>query len=75
MTIPDSSSATVEVDAKVLVLIPEYHQVAVVTDDGREYSLTRHTQGVALSDLHVGQRVRCTVTIRLSRVLAAWVLE
>ena len=59
------------VEAAVVVLIPEYHQVIVRDDDGRQYALTRKTQGIDLAALRVGQRVVCTVTRRLPRVLAA----
>ena len=63
-----------QVDVTVLALIPTYHQVEVRAEDGSRYSLTRHTQGIDLSELHEGQRLRCTVTVRLPRVLNAQVL-
>jgi hypothetical protein len=63
-----------QVDVTVLALIPTYHQVEVRAEDGSRYSLTRHTQGIDLAELHEGQRLRCTVTVRLPRVLNAQVL-
>ena len=63
-----------QVEATVLVLVPEYHLVKVQSQDGHQYSLTRHTRGVNLADLHEGQKLLCTVTRRLPRVLTARVL-
>lgn len=62
---------TRRVETVVVALIPEYHQVKVRDDDGRLYALTRKTQGVDLASLHEGQRVVCTVTRKLPRVLTA----
>ncbi len=62
---------TRRVEAVVVALIPEYHQVKVRDGDGHLYALTRKTQGVDLASLHEGQRVVCTVTRRLPRVLTA----
>ena len=59
------------VEAVVVALIPEYHQVKIRDGDGHLYALTRKTQGVDLAALQVGQRVVCTVTRKLPRVLAA----
>ena len=59
------------VEAVVVALIPEYHQVKVRDDDGHLYALTRKTQSVDLAALHEGQRVVCTVTRKLPWVLAA----
>jgi hypothetical protein len=39
--------------------------------DGHLYALTGKTQGVDLASLHEGQRVVCTVTRKLPRVLTA----
>lgn len=54
----------------VVALIPEYHQVKVRDQEGHIYALTRKTIGVHLSDLREGQRVLCTVTRCLPRVLS-----
>ena len=62
---------TRSVEAIVVALIPEYHQVKVQDTEGHIYALTRKTVGVHLSDLHEGQRVLCTITRRLPRVLSA----
>lgn len=62
---------TRRIEAVVVALIPEYHQVKVRDGDGHLYALTRKTQGVDLASLHEGQRVVCTVTRKLPRVLTA----
>jgi hypothetical protein len=66
-----SLDQTREVDAVVFALVPEYHQVKVRDPEGRVYALTPKTEGVRLADLREGQRVVCTVTRRLPRVLRA----
>ena len=63
-----------QVEATVLALVPEYHLVKVRSQDGHQYSLTRHTRGVNLADLHEGQKLLCTVTRRLPRVLTTQIL-
>ena len=63
-----------QVEVTVFVLVPEYHLVMVRSHDGHQYSLTQHTRGVNLADLHEGQKLLCTVTRRLPRVLTARVL-
>jgi hypothetical protein len=68
-TSPEDAGETRRIEAIVVALIPEYHQVKVRDGDGHLYALTRKTQGVALAALHEGQRVVCTVTRRLPRVL------
>ena len=62
---------TRRVETIVVALIPEYHQVKVRDGDGHLYALTRRTQGIDLAALQEGQRVVCTVTSKLPRVLAA----
>lgn len=62
---------TRRVETVVVALIPEYHQVKVRDGDGHLYALTRKTQGVDLGALCEGQRVVCTVTRKLPRVLTA----
>lgn len=62
------------VEVTVVALIPEFHQVVVRDGDGHQYALTRKTQGIDLAALRVGQRVMCTVTRTLPRVLAATAL-
>jgi uncharacterized membrane protein YjjP (DUF1212 family) len=59
------------VEAVVVALIPKYNQVKVRDDDGHLYALTRKTQGVDMASLHEGQRIVCTVTHKLPRVLTA----
>ena len=66
-----ASEQTRDVSAVVFAVVPEYHQVKVRDPDGHVYSLTRKTEGIQLSDLHEGQRIVCTVTRRLPRVLRA----
>lgn len=65
------SGDTHSVEAVVVALIPQYHQVQVRDREGDLYALTRKTQGIDLTGLHEGQRVVCTVTNVLPRVLAA----
>jgi hypothetical protein len=67
----DSQDEIREVQTTVIALIPEYHQVKVRDDTGALYTLTRKTFGIELRDLYVGQRVLCTVTNKLPRVLSA----
>lgn len=67
----DDAGDTRCVEAIVVALIPEYHQVKVRDQEGDIYALTRKTVGVHLSDLREGQRVLCTVTRCLPRVLSA----
>jgi len=62
---------TRQVETVVFALIPEFDQVKVRDGEGHIYALTRRTQGVDLHALHEGQRVRCTVTNKLPRVLSA----
>jgi len=70
-TSPEDAGETRRVETVVVALIPEYHQVKVRDDDGHLYAITRKTQGVDLAALHEGQRVVCTVTRKLPRVLIA----
>ena len=59
------------VEAVIVVLIPEFHQVQVRDEAGHLYALTRKTLGVDLRALQEGQKVLCTVTTTLPRVLSA----
>ena len=70
-TSSDGGEETRCVEATVYALIPEYHQVRVRDSEGRSYALTRKTRGVDLSSLREGQRVVCTVTVHLPRVVSA----
>ena len=60
---------TRSVEAVVVAIIPEFHQAKVRDSAGHLYALTRRTNGFTLESLQEGQRVRCTVTCRLPRVL------
>jgi hypothetical protein len=62
---------TRRVQVVVVALVPEYHQVKVRDRDGRMYALTRETRGIDLSAVYEGQRLVCTVTRELPRVLFA----
>ena len=62
---------TREVETVVFALIPEFEQVKVRDDAGHVYALTPMTRGLDLLALHEGQRIVCTVTRRLPRVLSA----
>ena len=66
-----SGEQTHKVEAVVFALIPEFEQVKVRDEAGHIYALTPMTRGVDLLALHEGQRVVCTVTRRLPRVLSA----
>ncbi len=57
--------------ATVLVLIPEFSQVIVETEEGLQFVITRNTPGVNWQALRVGETLVCTVTHTLPRVLAA----
>ena len=65
---------TRRVDAVVIALVPEFRQALVRDADGHDYALTRATQGVDLATLQEGQKISCTVTTRLPRVIAATVI-
>lgn len=65
---------TRQVDATVVALVPEYHQAQIRSKDGYLYAITESTPGIRLTALREGQKVRCTVTTRLHRVLRAEVL-
>lgn len=65
---------TADIQATVLVLVAEFGLAKVQGDDGRHYSVTRHTAGVRVADLQEGQRLQCTVTLKLPRVLHAKVI-
>jgi len=62
---------TRRVEAVVVALIPEYHQVKVRDSAGHLYALTRDTKGIDLTTLYEGQRIVVTVTRKLPRVLVA----
>lgn len=65
---------TRKVETVVFALIPEFEQVKVRDSDGHVYALTRKTRGIDLLALHEGQRIICTVTRKLPRVLSALAL-
>ena len=67
----EDTGDTYRVEAVVVAVIPEFHQVQVLDADGHLYALTRKTRGIDLAALREGQRVVCTVTRTLPRVLAA----
>jgi hypothetical protein len=71
----DEEGDTRSVDTVVVALVLEYHQVKVRDAEGHQYTLTRKTQGVDLDSLREGQRVICTVTRRLPRVLTAAIVS
>lgn len=70
-TSSENAGETRRVETVVVALIPQFHQVKVRDGDGHLYALTRKTQGVDLAALHEGQRVVCTMTRKLPRVLTA----
>jgi hypothetical protein len=68
---PKYPGGTRQVEARVVALVPEYHQAHLRSSDGYLYSLTEQTPGIDLRNLHEGQVLRCTVTVRAPRVLSA----
>ena len=62
---------TRQVDAVVVAVVPEYHQAKVRDTEGHLYAITRKTQGIDPTSLREGQRVVCTVTQEVPRVLSA----
>ena len=78
MTSSQRAGGTAEiyvVEATVFALIPEFELVMLRTADDFQLALTLETAGIDLSKLRKGQRVRCTVTQRLHRVLSAVILS
>ena len=69
-----NSDETQQVDATVVAVIPEFHQVKVRDGEGHLYAITSRTSGVGLLSLREGQIVRCVVTLKLPRVLSAEVV-
>lgn len=67
----ERDSETRRVETVVVALAPQYHQVKVRDTCGHLYAITSKTLGVELASLHEGQRVVCTVSRKLARVLAA----
>lgn len=64
------SEETKVVVGTVVAVVPEYKQVKVQARDGHLFAITTKARGdVPASSLHEGQKVRCTVTLRLPRVL------
>lgn len=63
-----------ELVAKVVAVLPEFHQARLRDDSGFEYSITDMTAGVSPGDLHEGQVLRCVVTVELPRVISASVI-
>lgn len=76
---PDTSAvlvaeSTLQIQAKVTSVFPEYRQARASDDEGFEYALTSSTPGVDVHRLEEGQRLQCTVEADLRRVLHAEVL-
>jgi hypothetical protein len=68
---PKRGVETRRVEARVVAVLPEYHQAELETADGHRYALTEHTPGIRLSEVKKDQQWRCLVTVRLPRVLQA----
>ncbi len=62
---------TYVVEATVFARIDAFCQAEVTTAHGVHFTITRHTAGVRWQDLAPGQRLLCTVTRRLPRVITA----
>lgn len=67
----DDAGQTRTVETVVVALIPEFRQVRVRDALGQEYALWKRTEGVDLATLQEGQKIICTVTKTLPRVLKA----
>lgn len=65
---------TLEVEAAVTGVFPQYRQARALDSQGFEYALTRSTPGIDVRTLHEGQRLRFVVECDLRRVLHAEVL-
>ena len=65
---------TLEVDARVTGVFPQYRQARALDAEGFEYALTRTTPGIDVLSLHEGDHLRCMVETDLRRVLHAKVL-
>jgi hypothetical protein len=72
---PSMLDSTFEVDAEVWEVLDTFGLAHVKTSSGDLYGLTRNTPGIIFSDLHEGQKVRCTVNHKFHRVLSAVLLE
>lgn len=66
---------TVELDVTVVALLPEFRQAKAQSAEGYLVAITDATKGVHLATLREGQRLRCTVTRRLPRVVRAELLR
>ena len=62
------------VEAVVVALLPESQVAKIHTADGREFFISRHTDGGCFEELREGTRVACVVTRRPRVVLSASVL-
>ena len=66
--------AVEKIRAQLFAVILDFNQVRLRGADGHQYAVTRHTEGVTLSDLREGQMVDLVVTRHLHRVLSAQVV-
>ena len=73
-SLTQTGDETRQVDATVVAVIPEFEQAKIRDDEGHRFSITAMTSGVDLLSLREGQIVRCTVTLKLPRVLSAEVV-
>lgn len=74
-TADGTETATQQVVLGVFAVIAEFHQVIVRDETGQRFAITRHTQGVDWTKLYEGQQLRCTVMLKLPRVLIAEVID
>lgn len=65
----NADSGLARIEATVLAVIPEYHLAKIETDDGHQYGITERTSGLSWNQVREGQRVACTVTTSLPRVV------
>jgi hypothetical protein len=72
--VPAESADVDHLRGEVVALLPEFGMVHVRTDKGRVLAVTAHTKGIDVGTLQRGQRLECTVTRVLPRVLDAKLL-
>lgn len=59
------------IDVIVYAMVSEFNLAMARASDGHTFAITRKTSGIDLDSLKEGQRLACTVTVRLPRVLTA----
>ncbi|WP_300658248.1 hypothetical protein [Hydrogenophaga sp.] len=71
LTGEEGYETTHQIDVIVYAMVPEFNLAMARASDGHTFAITRKTSGIDLDSLKEGQRLACTVTVRLPRVLTA----